>query len=168
MLERRKHQAKKAFGKVYELSDLTLPDEYDRRGQVYDRDETITVFHGTNAEGAKRILESKFAWINTNMRDIDGILDVHTDPHEVIEVKSRNGEAKKSIGLLGLLTEDPSLYRPGAFGGARIDPVLEYTETYMKEVMDPLGLDLVIPFTHQRMGPDREFAKKFTGDVFRK
>ena len=49
---------KKAFGKVYELSDLTLPDEYDRRGQVIDRDETITVFHGTNAEGAKRILES--------------------------------------------------------------------------------------------------------------
>ena len=66
-----------------------------------------------NPDLAKRILESEFAWINTNMRDIDGILDVKTDPHEVIEVKSRNGEVKKRIGLLGLLTEDPSLYRPG-------------------------------------------------------
>jgi len=115
---------------------------------------------------ASRIKESKFRWINTNMRDIDGILDVNTDPHEIFEVKSANGKYSRKLGMLGLLTEDPSVYRPGAFGGAVIEPVLECTKKYMKEVMKPLGLDLVVPMTHQRMDPDRKFCKSFTGDVF--
>ncbi|CAJ1955575.1 unnamed protein product [Cylindrotheca closterium] len=115
---------------------------------------------------AKRIEESDFAWINTNMREIDDVLKVKTDPHEVIKVKSADGSVEKQVGLLGLLTEDPSVYRPGAFGGATIEPVLAMTKTYMRDVMDPLNLDLVVPLTHQRMDPDREFSKTFKGDVF--
>ncbi|KAL3934652.1 MAG: hypothetical protein SGBAC_009679 [Bacillariaceae sp.] len=113
-----------------------------------------------------RIEESKFAWINTNMREIDEILKVKTDPHEVIKVKSSDGSIEKQVGLLGLLTEDPSVYRPGAFGGATIDPVISCTRKYLKDVMDPLNVDLVVPLTHQRMDPDREFSKTFKGDVF--
>mmetsp|Transcript_32496 Transcript_32496/g.78886 ORF Transcript_32496/g.78886 Transcript_32496/m.78886 type:complete len:864 (-) Transcript_32496:184-2775(-) len=119
-----------------------------------------------NPDLAKRIQESEFAWINTNMRDIDEILKVKTDPHDVIKVKSADGSVEKKVGLLGLLTEDPSVYRPGAFGGAVIEPILECTKKYMKDVMDPLNLDLVVPLTHQRMDPDREFSKTFKGDVF--
>jgi 2',3'-cyclic-nucleotide 2'-phosphodiesterase (5'-nucleotidase family) len=118
------------------------------------------------ADLANRIKESKFKWVNTNMREIDQILDVKTDPHDVVEAKSKNKKRKKKIGLLGLLTEDPSIYRPGAFGGATIEPVLKCTQKYMKEVMDPLKLDLVVPLTHQRMEPDREFSKEFKGDIF--
>eukprot|EP00980_Cylindrotheca_fusiformis_P008587 scaffold1823_cov108-Cylindrotheca_fusiformis.AAC.8 len=115
---------------------------------------------------ASRIQESKFKWVNTNMRDIDDILHVKTFPHDVIDIKSKDKKVKKRIGLLGLLTEDPSVYRPGAFGGATIEPVLECTQKYMNEIMDPLKLDLVVPLTHQRMEPDREFSKKFKGDIF--
>lgn len=115
---------------------------------------------------ASRIEESKFKWVNTNMRGIDELLHVKTDPHDVIDVKSKDKKVKKKIGLLGLLTEDKSVYRPGAFGGATIEPVLECAKKYMQEVMDPLKLDLVVPLTHQRMEPDREFSKEFKGDIF--
>jgi 2',3'-cyclic-nucleotide 2'-phosphodiesterase (5'-nucleotidase family) len=73
-------------------------------------------------------LDSKFVWLNTNMRELDGKLDVVTEPHQVIEVSHDGGSdykySKKKIGLMGLLTEDPSVYRPGVFGGATIEPVI--------------------------------------------
>lgn len=106
-----------------------------------------------------RINESQFNWINTNMRELDKKIHVHTLPHEVVEVS--NGSSTRRVGLLGLLTEDPSVYRPGVFGGATIEPILFATEQYMAEVLDPLDLDLVIPLTHQRMNEDRDFMRKF-------
>lgn len=116
-------------------------------------------------ELVKRIMEeSRFAWINTNMRELDDVLPVATLPHDVIQVT--NGRTTKRVGLLGLLTEDPSVYRPGVFAGATIEPIVPTTERYMKEVMDPLDLDLVIPLTHQRMNDDRNFMRAFGGEIF--
>jgi 2',3'-cyclic-nucleotide 2'-phosphodiesterase (5'-nucleotidase family) len=106
-----------------------------------------------------RIAESKFAWINTNMRELDEKLQVKTLPHQVVEIS--NGSTVRKVGLLGLLTEDPSVYRPGVFAGANIEPILATTEKYMNQVVDPLELDLVIPLTHQRMNDDRDFMRKF-------
>jgi 2',3'-cyclic-nucleotide 2'-phosphodiesterase (5'-nucleotidase family) len=110
-------------------------------------------------------VDSQFNWINTNMREIDDKLDVNTFPHEVIEVTKKLVDERvvtKRIGLLGLLTDDPSIYRPGAFAGAKIENVIETTEQYMKNVMNPLNLDLIIPMTHQRINEDKEFMNKFS------
>jgi 5'-nucleotidase len=107
----------------------------------------------------QRIHESNFSWINTNMRELDDKINVKTLPHDVVEVS--NGHDTRSVGLLGLLTEDPSVYRPGVFAGATIVPILSATEQYMNRVMDQLDLDLVIPLTHQRMNDDRNFMRKF-------
>lgn len=117
---------------------------------------------------AQRIaVDSKFHWINTNMRELDEKLDVDTLPHQVVEVTSKgDGSVRRRVGLLGLLTDDPSVYRPGVFAGAKIEPVIETTERYMREVMAPLNLDLVIPLTHQRMNEERDFMRKFKGDNF--
>jgi 5'-nucleotidase len=119
-------------------------------------------------------VDSRFQWINTNMRELDAKLDVETLPHDVIEVTSSCARGAdddttaltKRVGLLGLLTDDPSVYRPGVFAGAKIEPVIETTERYLEEVMKPLNLDLVIPLTHQRMNEERDFMRKFKGDNF--
>lgn len=112
---------------------------------------------------ADRVRQSNFVWLNTNMRNLDEKLNVKTNPHDIVKVS--NGSHSKTVGLLGLLTEDPSLYRVGSFAGATIDPVLECTEVYLKDQM-PKDCSLIIPLTHQRMPEDRDFATKFTGETF--
>ncbi|KAG7341889.1 EF hand domain containing protein [Nitzschia inconspicua] len=107
----------------------------------------------------QRIQESKFRWINSNMRELDEKIQVTTLSHDVVEIS--NGKDTRKVGLLGLLTEDPSVYRPGVFGGATIEPIIPVTQQYLTEVMDPLDLDLIIPLTHQRMDDDRNFMRIF-------
>jgi hypothetical protein len=113
---------------------------------------------------AQRVLHSDFVWLNTNMTDVDLKVDIDTSPHDVVDVT--HGSITKKVGLIGLLTEDPSVYRPGAFGGAHIEPIIDCAEAYLKDVLAPLQLDLIVPLTHQRMPQDREFCNKFGGDVF--
>jgi 2',3'-cyclic-nucleotide 2'-phosphodiesterase (5'-nucleotidase family) len=112
---------------------------------------------------AQRVLQSEFVWVNTNMRELDETIDVDTVPHDIVKIT--HGSFQKKIAILGLLTEDPSLYRPGSFGGAKIEPVLDATEQYLTQLL-PLEPDLIIPLTHQRMPEDREFCNKFTGNSF--
>ena len=109
------------------------------------------------------ISQSDFVWLNTNMRDLDTKLNVDTEPHDVIEVT--HGAHTKRVAFLGLLTDDPSLYRPGSFADAKIEPILPKTEEYLNEEM-PAGIDLAIPVTHQSMPEDRAFANKFSGAIF--
>ena len=111
----------------------------------------------------ERVLQSNFVWLNTNMRELDEKLDIDTSPHDIITVT--NGKCSKNIVLLGLLTEDPSLYRPDSFAGATIEPVIQCTEKYLNDKI-PKKCDLIIPLTHQRMSDDRVFADKFTGETF--
>lgn len=120
---------------------------------------------------SQRIAQSNFCWINTNMRDLDETLGTVTSPYSIVVVASKDsnggagGEFTKRVGLLGLLTDDPGLYRPDAFGGASIQPILEATDICFKSGMLQ-DVDLVIPLTHQRIVEDREFANKYGGQVF--
>lgn len=115
-----------------------------------------------NENLALRISESNFTWVNTNMRELDKALGVSTLPHDIIHVT--NDKYSKRVALLGLLTEDPSLYLPGSFGNVTIEPIIQCTKEYLK-VLQPLDLDLIIPLTHQRICFDRVFCKEF-GDIF--
>ena len=118
-----------------------------------------------------RIAQSTFCWINTNMRELDEKLGAVTSPYDVVVVSKRMDDAgagvefTKRVGLLGLLTDDPGLYRPDAFGGAKIQPILEATDAFLKSEV-PQDLDLLIPLTHQRFVEDRDFANKYGGEVF--
>ena len=40
---------------------------------------------------------------------------------EVLEVRSRGGKNSRRIGLVGVLSDEATLYKPGAFGGATIE-----------------------------------------------
>mmetsp|Transcript_59864 Transcript_59864/g.147074 ORF Transcript_59864/g.147074 Transcript_59864/m.147074 type:complete len:690 (-) Transcript_59864:5246-7315(-) len=116
---------------------------------------------------ASRIkVDSNFKWVNTNLRELDTKLNVTTLPHDVVEVTNQEGTVTKTVGLLGLLTDDPSVYRPGVFAGAKIEPVIETTQKYMKDVIDPMNLDLIVPLTHQRINEDKDFCETFGKSTF--
>jgi 2',3'-cyclic-nucleotide 2'-phosphodiesterase (5'-nucleotidase family) len=112
---------------------------------------------------APQIFQSNFVWLNTNMRQLDEKLDIETNPHNVVILS--NGKFSKKVALLGLLTDDPGLYRPGAFGGAVIKPIIDATEIYLKNGLHQ-DLDLIVPLTHQRIAEDWAFANKFGGEIF--
>jgi 2',3'-cyclic-nucleotide 2'-phosphodiesterase (5'-nucleotidase family) len=108
---------------------------------------------------------SSFTWINTNMQELNDKLDMKTPSSVIVEVK-HHGESIKRVGLLGLLTNDPALYRPDSFDGSTIEPVVECTERYLRQHSVEDSIDLWIPLTHQSMADDRIFANKFGGTTF--
>jgi len=104
-----------------------------------------------------RIKESRFKWISTNMAlPTDSIPPL--PEWDVITV--RGGGQERRVGLLGLLTEDPGLYRQGSYGDAVIEPVAAAFERAWG-VMSDMGVDAVIPMTHQDMPLDVELAKQW-------
>ena len=100
----------------------------------------------------KRIHQSKsFTWINSNVPDLTKKLPIKVDvpSHVVLQV------GHKRVALLGLLTEDSSLYRPGAFGDATIEPILSSAQDWIQQLQE---VDLVLPMTHQGISQDRDLA----------
>ena len=60
---------------------------------------------------------------------------------EIIEVESLDGSNKRRIGLIGILSNSPSLYRPGAFGGAKIEDPWEVMAIYKKKLEEQKACD---------------------------
>jgi 2',3'-cyclic-nucleotide 2'-phosphodiesterase (5'-nucleotidase family) len=100
-----------------------------------------------------RIRESRFTWINSNMTNLP---DYFPELPEYIKLNFESSTQKRSIALLGLLTDDKYLYRAGAFGGAKIHPVVD-TALRLHQKLSP-EVDCVIPLTHQSMAHDRHMA----------
>ena len=73
----------------------------------------------------RRISEFKGVWLNTNMPDFQPALP----DFKIIEVNA--GGQRRRVGLIGLLTIDKNLYRPGAFGGG-IDTAIPVVETAIR------------------------------------
>ena len=134
----------------------------------------------------KRIQQSNFCWLNSNMQELnDKVLllssssGIHTPEYATVQVVS-NKSSSKQIALLGLLTPDPSLYRPGSFANATIEPVIPTTEALLEKLQqqqqqdndnnnnnnNDAMIDLIIPITHQSMAEDRALAHHFGGTIF--
>jgi 5'-nucleotidase len=132
-----------------------------------------------------RIEQSRFVWINSNLK---------TKPREDREARSPsssfpddlpeycvisiggvdspsggvNNQPPYTVVLFGLLTDDPSLYRPNAFGGTdsvEIIPISKRTEQLLQEFYGSVDTenhpDLILPLTHQSVQDDRIFAQAF-------
>jgi 2',3'-cyclic-nucleotide 2'-phosphodiesterase (5'-nucleotidase family) len=113
----------------------------------------------------ERIQQSRFCWVNTNMRELDERLGVNTVPEAIVEVNY--GHHSKCVGLLGLLSDDPTLYSNSTFAGAKIEPVLDSTERHLQQKhASHDNVDLWIPLTHQSLQEDRALASRFSGSVF--
>ncbi|KAL7571301.1 hypothetical protein ACA910_008953 [Epithemia clementina (nom. ined.)] len=134
----------------------------------------------TNTGLVKRIQQSKFFWVNSNMQDLhdklpNNMIDkAKTPEYDIITVT--NGTVTKRVALLGLLTNDPTLYRPNAFAGASIEPVIATAERMIQKLTTTSSssndnedssdgnhqqVDLIVPLTHQSIDEDRVFAQHF-------
>jgi len=102
---------------------------------------------------ADRIRESKFTWINSNMT---GLPDYFPELPEYVKLDFESSTQRRSLCLIGLLTDDPYLYRTGSFGGAKIAPIAA-TALRLHEELSPM-VDCVVPLTHQSMAHDRHLA----------
>ncbi len=104
--------------------------------------------------------QSKFLWVNSNMRELDEKLDLETPEYDIVTITNAIGDTKQ-IAILGLLSNQESLYRQGAYGNAVIDPIIEATERLQAKLRDKV--DFILPLTHQSMEDDRAFAQHFGG-----
>lgn len=98
------------------------------------------------------------------MRDIpldSNHLHWKTPPYVIIKVPYGPEEANLSrrVALLGLNTNDKSLYKPGAFGGCGIDRPNTTAIQLYAHLMREEQVDVIIPMTHQDMRLDRELAE---------
>lgn len=101
-------------------------------------------------------------WINTNMQSHASFKDSKCQVDaQVIEVESPDGSNKRRIGLIGILSSSPSLYKPNAFGGATIIDPWESMKTY-KEIMEKdRACDVVVPLCHLYEPQDEHTARVF-------
>ncbi len=100
-------------------------------------------------------LSKSVVTVNSNMRHVS-----HDDPssswlssetvpdHAVVNCGSLN------LALVGLMSDEPNMFRGGTFRGVKIGNVLD---TY-RSLADSLDVDLVVPVTHQSVERDRELA----------
>jgi len=101
-------------------------------------------------------------WINTNMQSHASFKDSKCQVDaKVIEVESPDGSNKRKIGLIGILSDSPSLYKPNSFGGAKILDPWETMRTY-KDIMEKdRACDVVVPLCHLYEPQDVRTAKEF-------
>lgn len=111
----------------------------------------------------RRIRQSQFVWVNSNMQQLNDKLNIATPEYDIIQVSSES--MVKTVALLGLLTNEEGLYRPGSFCNAKIEPIIETAQKYVDELLSE-QVDFILPMTHQSMKDDRIFAHHFGGSVF--
>lgn len=112
-------------------------------------------------EVMKREREYTGVWINTNMKTHESFADSTCQvEEEIIEVESLDGSNKRRIGLIGLLSNSPSLYRPGAFGGAKIEDPWEVMAIYKKK-LEQKACDVVVPLCHLYEPQDEKTCRDF-------
>jgi len=110
----------------------------------------------------KREREYTGCWINTNMQSHASFKDSKCQVDaKVLEVESPDGSNKRKIGLIGILSNSPSLYKPTSFGGAEILDPWESMKTW-KEIMEKdRACDLVVPLCHLYEPQDERTAREF-------
>ncbi len=105
------------------------------------------------AELVARTQQFRGTWLNTNMPDF-----AHRLPAaQVIEVGAPGGRVVR-VGLVGVVTEDPSLYPTGAFDGCHILPANETVLRVGRELV-AVGCACVVALTHQSLTRDRDLAR---------
>ena len=75
-------------------------------------------YFSEHEEVMKREKEYKGIWINSNMKSHESFKDSKCQvDRAVVEVTSPDGSNKRKLGMLGVLSDAGSLYKPDAFGG---------------------------------------------------
>eukprot|EP00929_Paragymnodinium_shiwhaense_P046251 TRINITY_DN23545_c0_g1_i1.p1 TRINITY_DN23545_c0_g1~~TRINITY_DN23545_c0_g1_i1.p1 ORF type:complete len:547 (-),score=120.82 TRINITY_DN23545_c0_g1_i1:427-2067(-) len=117
-------------------------------------------------EVCKRVAEFHRAgglWINSNMQSHE-MMHLQ-EPYAVATVVSRDGKYSRKVGFIGVLTNDPGVYkkftRPGPFNGATIEDPWQTLAKYKKILEEEEKCDLVIPLQHLYEPEDRRTLEMF-------
>ena len=101
----------------------------------------------------KRVTELRATVLGTNLSGFTPALPVH----QILEVRAAGGRSVR-LGLVGVVMEDPTVYRHIPFGGAALSPANAAAEREAAHLVRDLGCSSVIPLTHQPAELDRELA----------
>merc|ERR1712190_454875 len=85
--------------------------------------------------------------------------------HEVIEVRSADGTNVRRVGMIGILSNSSGLYKPGAFGGAKIEDPWETMGQWKRVLEEQHKCDLVLPLCHLYEPQDEHTARLFNFPV---
>ncbi|HEX8796471.1 MAG TPA: 5'-nucleotidase C-terminal domain-containing protein [Polyangiaceae bacterium] len=105
------------------------------------------------AELRERVRELHAKWIDTN---VDGF-EPKLPRSDVVTVTAREGRSVR-VGLVGVVMNDPSVYRRTPFGGAAIRPANEAALAEATRLLREEGCACVVPITHQALEDDRALA----------
>ncbi len=100
-----------------------------------------------------RIAEFNGVWLSTNIRDFDPRLV----PFQILEISG--GSRSLKVGLVGVVMDDPTIYRAPPFGGATIAPANEAALAEARRLESDEGCAVVIPITHQPIPDDQALAR---------
>jgi len=115
-----------------------------------------------HADVMRREREYKGRWINTNMQTHESFKNSKCQVDaEVIDLKSADGSNRRKVGLIGILSNAPSLYKPNAFGGATIEDPWETMALYKHKLENDRDCDVVIPLCHLYEPQDERTCKDF-------
>lgn len=78
---------------------------------------------------------------------------------EIIDLKSST--QSRRVGLVAVLSNEPNLYKPGAFGSATIEDPWETLAHYKKLLEKDHGCDLVLPLCHLYESQDEITCQNF-------
>ena len=102
-------------------------------------------------------------WINTNMQTHEAM--DHQVPYQIVTVVSPDGTHRRTVGLVGVLSDDPKLYshfkKPGAFGGAKIECPWDTLRKYQRLLEEEMGCDVVLPLEHLYVPEDHKTCREF-------
>lgn len=119
--------------------------------------------HGDVCKRCVEFHSSGGVWINTNMQTHE--MMPTQKPYEVIAIRSPDGSNERRVGLLAVMTDDPSLYKkfksPGAFNGAKIECPWATLTKYKKILEEQEKCDLVIPLQHLYEFEDKRTCEEF-------
>ena len=102
-------------------------------------------------------------WINSNMRSHESFEKCECQREmEIIELTNQShSRHSRKVGLVGVLSNEPNLYKPGAFGGAVIEDPWETLAYYKKFLEQENHCDLVVPLCHLYETQDEITCKSF-------
>ena len=111
----------------------------------------------------ERAKEYQGKWINTNMQSHEAMK--YNVDQDVISITSSDGTHTRKVGLISMLTNQPGLYRPNAFGGATIDDPWVTARKYVDTLEKEHNVDLVVPLCHLYEPQDEKTCNEFNFPV---
>ena len=104
-------------------------------------------------ELTSRIQEFGGVWLNSNLPKFES----HAVPYDLVRVPASDG-AFVNVGLLGLLSSEPGVFRHNKFRGIPIDDVVEAAERWGRTLREEHGAIAIIALTHQSISADEALA----------